>query len=380
MYIERMVAAATANGAASSLRRRIVVLAIVPMSLWPWADGTDHANPRPASAVRHPATPSFSILDGRAYNRETRRHHFEESLSTVVKVHSIPFPLAGRSSSDVPPLAGPARPAIGGRLWMLAAPLRAYIRHFPVHRGKGFVTRHVLMPLLPPEPAAFITHLPGGAAVELRARETLGFATLLNGGFETAEIECAIELAAAGTTAFDVGANVGVYTVAIARAVDNGRVVAVEPDAATMRRLRANLGRNSLDNVLVIEAVASECDGTAELHVADDPAYSSTGEIEVGHRSVGSRVVASVRLDTVWADLGRPGVSMVKIDVEGAEVAVLRGARAMLISEHPSLLVEANNRERLGMLAAELGPLGYRESPQRDFAPWNHLFVWSGES
>jgi FkbM family methyltransferase len=236
------------------------------------------------------------------------------------------------------------------------------------------------MPLLPPGPAPFIASLPGGGVVELNGRETLGFSTILNGGFETAEIERAIDLATAGEAAFDVGANVGVYTVAIARAADNGVVVAVEPDTVTIGRLTANLARNSLDNVLVVEAVANESDGTAELHIADDAAYSSIGKIEAGHHTVGSRLVTSVRLDTLWADLGRPAVSIVKIDVEGAEVCVIRGARDMLTSEHPALLLEANSREHLDLLEAELRPLGYRENPEPDFAPWNHLFIWSGDS
>lgn len=282
-----------------------------------------------------------------------------------------------------PPLSSIARsaaPVNVGRLWTLAAPVRAYVRHSPFQRGKGFIIRHALMPLLPPDPAPFIADLPGGGAVELHARETLGFTTLLNGGFEAAEIQRAIDLAAPGTIAIDVGANVGVYTVALARAVRNGRVVAVEPDTATIRRLQANLARNSLANVLVIEGVAGDVDGTAKLHIADDPAYSSIGQIEAGHRPVDTRLVASARLDTVWAELGRPPVSLIKVDVEGAEVAVLRGAPTLLASEHPFLLLEANDGVQLGLLEAELRPLGYRETPQREFAPWNHLFVWSGES
>lgn len=267
-----------------------------------------------------------------------------------------------------------------GLFWTLAAPVRAYVRHFPIHRGKGLLIRHVLMPLLPRGSAPFIAGLPGGGVVELNARETLGFSTMLNGGFETAEIERAIDLATAGKAAFDVGANVGVYTVALARAAGTGTVVAIEPDTVTVRRLSANLARNSLGNVLVVEAVANECDGTAKLHIADDSAYSSIGEIEAGHRTVDSRLVTSVRLDTVWADLGRPATSIVKVDVEGAEVSVIRGAHDMLTSEHPALLLEANSREHLDRLDAELRPLGYRESPEPDFAPWNHLFVWSGES
>jgi methyltransferase FkbM-like protein len=82
-----------------------------------------------------------------------------------------------------------------------------------------------------------------------------------------------------------------------------------------------------------------------------------------------------VRIDRVWDDIGRPAVSIVKIDVEGAEASVIRGARAMITATHPTLLVEANDEARLASLRTELEPLGYRRSARPGFHPWNHLFV-----
>jgi FkbM family methyltransferase len=250
------------------------------------------------------------------------------------------------------------------------------VRSFPIHRGKGVLIRHVLLPILPADPAVFVARLPGGGLVHLHPRETLGFATLVYGGFETAEISCAIELATPGLTAFDVGANVGIYTVAIGRAAGHeGLVVAVEPDTTNVSRLRDNLALNSIANAQVVEAVAGDREGVVELQVADDPAYHSVVEIERGHVAVGTMAVRSVPLDRVWEDLGRAPVSLVKIDVEGAEPSVLRGAREMLRSTHPALLVEAKDEARLALLRSELEPLGYRRTARPGFLPWNHLFL-----
>lgn len=273
--------------------------------------------------------------------------------------------------------AGPVRP---GLLWAAAAPIRAYVRHCPLQRGKGLLVRHVLLPTLPPNPAVFVASLPGGGLVHLHPRETIGFATLLYGGFEMAEISRAIEGSPQGTTTFDVGANVGIYTVALARAVGlDGLVVAVEPDPANLRRLRGNLALNSIGNVRVVEAVAGDRDGTVDLYLADDPAFNSVVAVE-GRlaRPRGVEVVPSVRLDEVWDGLGRPTVSFVKIDVEGAEIAVLRGAKQMLATARPSLQVEASDEHRLALLRSELAPLGYADSPQPGFQPWNHLFLHRG--
>jgi FkbM family methyltransferase len=263
-----------------------------------------------------------------------------------------------------------------GRRWAIAGPIRSYVRRFPINRGKGLLIRRILIPILPAKPAVFEAVLPGGGRVHLQPRETLGFATLLNGGFETAEISCAIELAKAGTTAFDVGANVGMYSVALGRAVGpDGQVISVEPDTDNVSRLRENLALNSITNVRVVEAAAGEDDQMVELRLADDRAYNSVVQIEAGHSVVDTATVPSVRLDQVWEDLGCPAVSFLKIDVEGAEALVLRGARAMMRAAYPAVLVEANHEANLALLRSELEPLGYRRSSREGFHRWNHLFL-----
>jgi len=268
-----------------------------------------------------------------------------------------------------------------GRRWAIAGPIRSYVRRFPINRGKGVLIRRILLPILPPKPAVFEAMLPGGGRVHLHPRETLGFATILNGGFETAEISCAIELATPGTTAFDVGANIGIYSVALGRAVGrDGQVIAVEPDRANVSRLWENLALNSIANVRVVEAAAGDNDQVVELRLADDGAYNSVVQIEVGHSVVGTTIVQSVRLDQVWEDLGHPAVSFVKIDVEGAEALVLRGARAMITSSYPAILIEANHEAQFALLESELEPLGYRRSRRDGFQSWNHLFLRSEPS
>jgi FkbM family methyltransferase len=152
-------------------------------------------------------------------------------------------------------------------------------------------------------------------------------------------------------------------------------VVAVEPDHVNLGRLRDNLALNSIGNVQIVEAAAGERDELVELHIADDPAYNSVGRIEGGHVTVGTTSVQSVPLDRIWQELGRPPVSFVKIDVEGAEASVLRGARKMMTSTRPPLLIEARDDARLALLMSELEPLGYRRSMRPGFLPWNHLFV-----
>jgi FkbM family methyltransferase len=261
--------------------------------------------------------------------------------------------------------------------WRLGWPVRVYLRRSPLQRGKGFLTRRAVIPLLPPRPARFVTALPGGARVELYFRETLGYVTLIYGGFERAELDSALTLARPGTTAVDVGSNVGMFAVVMAGAVgEAGSVLAVEPDPANIERLRSNLALNAATNVRIVEAAATNRDGSIVLHIAEDAAYNSVGTVL--RSSVKDVTVDAVRLDGVWHDAGAPVVSVIKVDVEGAEISVLEGARQILTTHHPALILEAGGDREVEALRTFLTPFGYRRQRPNGYTPWNHLFLWSG--
>jgi FkbM family methyltransferase len=133
----------------------------------------------------------------------------------------------------------------------------------------------------------------------------------------------------------DVGANVGFHTVLAAQLVgSHGRVVAVEPAPWTLDLLRANVWRHGAD-VTVLPVAASDARGTA--HLAD----------ELGHRSgarlaaAGGVAVEAAPLDDLLPDLA---VDVLKVDVEGAEPLVLRGA-ARLIERSAGLLAVVEFRD-----------------------------------
>jgi FkbM family methyltransferase len=156
----------------------------------------------------------------------------------------------------------------------------------------------------------------------------------------------------------DVGANVGFHSVLASQLVGpSGRVVAVEPAPWTLELLRANLWRSGVD-ARVLPVAASDAPGTVRL------------TDELGHRS-GARLAAdggveveAARLDDVLPDLV---ADVVKVDVEGAEPLVLRGARA-LIERSAGLvaIVEFRDEEHLsGETPAEV--LAFYESLGLEF-------------
>lgn len=138
----------------------------------------------------------------------------------------------------------------------------------------------------------------------------------------------------------DVGANVGFHTVLAAQLVGpTGRVLAVEPAAWTLELLRANVWRTGVD-VTVLPVAASDAAGTVRL--ALDPGHRSGARFAEAGKGV---EVESARLDDLLPDLA---VAVLKVDVEGAEPLVLRGARAVLArSPHLLAVVEFRNERHL---------------------------------
>ncbi len=257
-------------------------------------------------------------------------------------------------------------------LWALSRPVREYWLRSERKLGKRFLVDRVLKRLLPAPPRGFEAELPGGARVFLHYREDIGLVTLLGGGFERAELEAVRAHARTGTTAIDVGANVGVFTVVLARAVGpEGRVLAFEPFADNVGRLEHNVDLNGLRNVDVREAAVGARAGDLELRLGADPAFHSTTEVAERRGEGHSVRVRATTLDYDWRAAGSPEVSVVKIDIEGGELAVLDGARELLATQRPVLLVE----ERDAAVATFLRELGYVRATPSGFARGNALFV-----
>jgi FkbM family methyltransferase len=260
-------------------------------------------------------------------------------------------------------------------LWPLTWPIRWYWAHSERQLGKKLVVDHVLKRLVPPPPAGFETDLPGGGRIFLQHRDDIGLVVLLTGSFERAEIEVARAAAQPGTTAIDVGANVGVFTVPLALAVGrDGRVIAVEPARENVAQLERNVTLNNLVNVDVHALARAAEPGEVVLQLGADPAFHSTAAVVRSRVADDATVVRAETLDALWRGAGSPSISFLKIDTEGAEQDVLVGGRALLDACRPPILLEAKDEERRGALDRLLEPYGYTRTRPRGFAVGNYLY------
>jgi FkbM family methyltransferase len=283
--------------------------------------------------------------------------------------------------AEAPPVAPstPALPALRVVLrlaWPLTKPLRWYWLNSKRKLGKKLLVDRMLKHFLPSQPAGFYADLPQGGRIFLHYREDIGLAVLMSGGFESTEIEFAVEHARPASVAFDVGANVGMFTIPLARAVGaGGSVVAVEPSPDNVERLEENIRFNGLANVQVEPVAVVERAGAVCLHLGSDPAFHSTTDVDDYRDADSSIVVQGKTLDELWQSRGEPDVSFVKVDTEGGELSVLRGASKLLSTGAPVILVEAKGDERVRELDQLLGRFDYVRVPASRLSQGNFVYT-----
>ncbi|MDL2397689.1 FkbM family methyltransferase [Rhizobium mayense] len=151
----------------------------------------------------------------------------------------------------------------------------------------------------------------------------------------------------------DVGANIGNHTLFFS-AVVGARTLAIEPNAEALRILRANISLNGLQDRVDVKPIALGAEAGMGDVVEEDP--SKLGMARVRLAADGQVPVA--RLDDVVRE---QHVDLIKIDVEGMETEVLRGAMGTMVRCRPRLLVEAATAQALRDVEAILRPIGYRK-------------------
>lgn len=158
----------------------------------------------------------------------------------------------------------------------------------------------------------------------------------------------------AGQSVVDVGANAGIYCVYTATQVGRqGRVIAIEPNPAVVARLKRNVGANALDEVCTVVPVAiSRQGGVGSLVVSSNTAISHLAE-----PSQHGVEVQVQTLDEVVGRLGIGGIDLMKIDVEGAELAVLQGG-ADAVRRCRRIVIEVSD-ETAARVSTELREAGF---------------------
>jgi FkbM family methyltransferase len=164
---------------------------------------------------------------------------------------------------------------------------------------------------------------------------------LASGNLELSVQEALVRHLPPGGVMYDIGANLGFFSLVGARLVGpEGRVYAFEPAPENAEAIRRNAEMNLLENIVVIPRAVSSRRGSARLQIVDDQSWSRLEEFGEHPDTERLLEVETVTLDELVGAAELPPPALVKIDVEGAELAVLEGMRATIKEHRPAIVCE----------------------------------------
>jgi FkbM family methyltransferase len=229
------------------------------------------------------------------------------------------------------------------------------LRHSPLGWVARQVIRHFYRLRYPADsPVAY--HLPGGVDIRLYPEGEIAAFLSLPHLFEWQELWLIGSFLKPGMRMVDVGANIGLYSILAAyRVGDAGKIWAFEPSRESYDRLVRNLQLNGSRCVQPIPIALGETPDNFST-LASDPGYGDAYRYLVpaaqpGAGGTNGEVVRATTLDACAAEYGIDRIDLIKIDVEGGEYRVLRGARETLAANPDVRIVfesEADWCERAG--------------------------------
>jgi FkbM family methyltransferase len=229
---------------------------------------------------------------------------------------------------------------------------RTWHAHWPLAAGKRLPDQlsRVFSPFVP-----IWVQVEPGMTVLLDPYDEIGGTVLAYGSYEQATVRELERHIPRGGTFVDVGANIGWYSLKAARAAGpKGHVIAVEPDRETLIELRSNIRASGAASVIAVAPVACADSETTLTFYAAPRRNTGESSLSQANASQEGAIAASYpvrarRLDDILKEAGVDRVDAMKIDVEGAEFLVLKGATETLDRYRPVVVMELVDRQLKAM-------------------------------
>ena len=174
------------------------------------------------------------------------------------------------------------------------------------------------------------------------------------GTYEPEKQDLLSRLVRPGMVVWDVGANAGFYTLALSRLVGSeGRVYAFEPFAENVGNILKHVELNDLHNVVIVQAALGERDGLIGFEAGR---LNAMGHVS---QDGGSYLVPTFTVDEFVAQHPEARPDLFKIDVEGAESGLLRGATQFLSNAAPDIVLALHGETQSRQCFEQLMELGY---------------------
>lgn len=225
-----------------------------------------------------------------------------------------------------------------------------------------------------------------GAMFVPKADTVIGRSLQMYGEWAEHEIAVLSSLIADGGTIVDVGANIGTHALAFAARFPGSRILAIEPQPAPFAAMCASAFINACGNIHAFNMAASDTDGLIYMDVDYSSLEWNLGAVNLTRESGKGCSPKAVPLMTLDRLAPRDDVRLLKIDVEGMEADVIRGARQLIARCRPVIYFEVLEMTPLHASSSQLEALGYelRWLETSAFNPLNHNGVpeniwWLGE-
>jgi len=247
--------------------------------------------------------------------------------------------------------------------------LHAFCRAWPFERGRDFIMRHTFA-------GSFGDYL-AACGPWIRVREGWRMRANMGKDYSSRILKLYGELEPT-TGAFllahmppdgvflDIGANAGFFSLLLAKHFPKGRVIAFEPNPPIADLLAESIMENDLADRIELHRLAVS-DQNAVLQFLVEESNSGHSRLAGGVSSASMQVEAVILDEWLPPKLGEARVAVVKIDVEGAELRVLKGMRTLLEAHRPALVVEGYDEhlrefgDSLRALREWLAEASYRE-------------------
>jgi FkbM family methyltransferase len=188
------------------------------------------------------------------------------------------------------------------------------------------------------------------------------------GEWSELEVKLFRTLLAPESNVVEIGANLGLHSVPLAKFANKGKVICLEPQRIIFQMLCANIALNDLTNVFTYRAAASDANREITIQSSDYESPWNYGAFSVhkGMSTEGSfpgtvtmETVPTVKLDTFDAVSGLSSLALLKVDAEQHELQVLKGAAELIARHQPVIFVENNDAQHGDELIQHIESVGY---------------------
>lgn len=219
-------------------------------------------------------------------------------------------------------------------------------------RGKGWVPRKVGRLFCDNMKAFIRTHHGARLAIAPHSLDVYAYIVSNGGSWAPNLLEICRKFLAEGSTFYDIGSNVGYFSIELSCLFNGLRVIAFEPQPDLAHILAVSAALNGFKGISVYDLVLGCEDGLVDIYIPSHSIHASLISREKGAQKLRRRIST---LDCLVQSHAIPPPEFIKIDVEGAELEVFRGATETIKDHSPYILFEADcNMSRFGYTRSDL--------------------------